>query len=134
MTIPARFAVLGVLACACGGGGGDSLAPVLPLTKLSVSGTQFVDSVSGAPVQLKGITFTSGVWQWTAEHPEAASLPNVAFMQGDSDFARVHNWGVNVVSLYISYDWFETPTSDGWAWFDQMLDTCDRYGFYVIPS
>ena len=104
-----------------------------PLTKLALNGTQFVDGVSGAPVQLKGVAFASGVWLWTAENPDATSLPNVAFMQGESDFARVAGWGANVVTLYFSYDWFRTATSDGWAWLNQTLDWADT-GCYVVPS
>jgi hypothetical protein len=139
-TFAVTLATLLVVVSACGGGGGSTTPtpppppPVKPLTKLALNGTRFVDAVSRAPVQLKGVAFASGVWLWTAENPDAASLPNVAFMQGESDFARVAGWGANVVTLYFSYDWFKTPSSDGWAWLDQTLDWADKYGFYVIPS
>jgi hypothetical protein len=133
MRIAGKAGALLALVCACGGSTHGS-RPVEPLTKLALHGTQFVDAVSGAPVQLKGMAFSSGVWLWTPENPDAASLPNVQFMQGESDFARIHEWGANVVSLYISYYWFENLDGDGWTWFDQMLDLCNEYGFYVIPS
>lgn len=119
-------------ATATSAGPPPALASAAPLPRLEVSGNQLVDSATRVPVQLRGVVMTSGVWLWDPANPSNGALPNVQFMQQESDFANVAAWGANVVSVYLNWNWFQT--SDGWAWLDQTLDWARSHGLYVIPS
>jgi hypothetical protein len=103
-----------------------------PLDRLAVNGKDIVNTATGAPVVLQGVTLSGGVWQWDFANPDAGALQTVQYTQGEADFAQVHDWGANVVTLYLNWYWFQDPA--GWAWLDRTLDWCRKYRLYVIPS
>jgi hypothetical protein len=102
---------------------------------LAVSNRYLIEAATGSNTVLKGITFTGGVWFYSAGNPSAASVDNIQFMQSESDFAKVKSWGANVVNFYMNYYWFDgAEASKGFAFMDTLLLWCRKYGLYIVPS
>lgn len=104
------------------------------LALLAISGKQIVNRATKEPVKLRGIALTSGVWYWNPDDSSSWQLPNLAYMQNETDFKNIKRWGASVVTLYMNWYWFTDNNSPGWAWMDTTLAWAQRQHLYVVPS
>ncbi len=91
-------------------------------------------AINGKEIQLRGICFGNDVWEVAWE--KFQEIP--VFHHNETDYKKIHDWGMNAVRFYINYKTFEDDKNpfkykqSGWDWLDKNIAWAKKHGIYLI--